>query len=123
MKAPLTGLISDYNVYYAPNANGVLGFSAINSSNPFSTGDKTTLAAWQAYTLQDCHSYNEDPGFTNPSVTSSVGSYLPTNTGISAYPFIQTWLNNYSVPVDYYGNSRGNKAIAPSATGAIEHHL
>lgn len=121
MKAPLTGLISDYNVYFAPNANGVLGFSAINSSNPFSTGDKTTLTAWQAYTLQDCHSYNEDPGFTNPSVTSSVGSYLPTNTGISAYPFIQTWLNNYSVPVDYYGNSRGNKAIAPSATGAIEY--
>lgn len=121
LRTPTTSLISDYNVYYAPSTNGMVGFYASSSSNPFSSSDKPTLADWQAFTLQDCHSYNEDPGFTDPSVTSSVSSYLPTNTGISGYPYIRTSLTNYSVGTDYYGAARGNQTLSPPATGAIEY--
>ncbi|MFZ4770629.1 MAG: beta strand repeat-containing protein, partial [Ferruginibacter sp.] len=103
--------IIDYNVYYS--ADSVFGFQSSNTS-PNASSDKRTLASWQAFTLQDCHSYNENPGYANPSVVSLVSSYLPSNTGLSGYPFV-------NLTKDYYGNTRGNTAVAPMATGAIEY--
>lgn len=103
--------IIDYNVYYS--VDSVFGFQSSNTT-PFVSSDKRTLANWQAFTLQDCHSYNENPGYANPSVVSLVSSYLPSNTGLSGYPFV-------NLTKDYYGNTRGNTAVAPMATGAIEY--
>ncbi len=52
--AGITNLTIDYNDYYAPNTNGVLGYSG---------ADRTTLALFQAATGQDANSLNTDPLF------------------------------------------------------------
>ena len=56
--AGTTGLTIDYNDYYAPGTNGVLGLLG---------GDRTTIAAWRTATGQDLNSTN-----INQNVTQDV---------------------------------------------------
>ncbi len=61
-----TNLTIDYNDYYAPNTNGVLGYAG---------ADLTTLALFQAATGQDVNSMNTDPLFANAGGTIALDYY------------------------------------------------
>lgn len=64
--AGYTNLTIDYNDYYAPNTNGVLGYAG---------ADRMTLALFQAATGQDANSLNTDPLFANAGGTLALDYY------------------------------------------------
>lgn len=78
--AGITNLTIDYNDYYAPNTNGVLGYIG---------ADRTTLALFQAATGQDANSLDTDPLFASAGGTMALDYYssavLPgvSGTGIT----------------------------------------
>jgi hypothetical protein len=93
-----TNLTINYNDYYTPGTGGILGYLS---------GNKTTLAAWQAVTLQDANSLNSDPLYNNAGGTLAA-DYITTQT------LPATTISGYSY--DYYGSLRA----ATPTMGAIE---
>ena len=67
--------IIDYNDYYAPGTNGVLG--------SFNAVDKTTLSDFKLATTQDCNSYNIDPLFASAG-GALAANYLPSDIFLKA---------------------------------------
>jgi hypothetical protein len=86
----------NYNDYFVSGPEGVLGYLG---------SQRTTLAAWQAATLQDANSRNLDPLF------ASATDLHPTNIALDNLGFYLT-----SVTTDYSGVSRTN----PPDIGAYE---
>lgn len=69
-----TAYLSDNNDFYvAPGANNHIGYSAVAPA-----GNKTTLADWQAATLQDANSVSLDPQYANVVV----GDLTPQLAGV-----------------------------------------
>jgi len=76
-----TGLVSNNNDFYAPNANGYVGYW---------TSDRQTLNDWRTATNQDANSVSQNPNFISPSTS-------PPNLHINAA--IATRLESGGIPI------------------------
>jgi hypothetical protein len=73
------GLISNNNDFYAPNANGYVGYW---------TADRLTLADWKLVSGQDANSVSQDPNYVNV-----------VTTDLHINPAIATRLESGGVPI------------------------
>ena len=94
----------DYNDYYAPGTNGLLGV--------YNAVDKTTLADWKLASVQDCNSYNESPSFASAGGTLS-GDYLPGDISLKA-------VDGTGVSTDF---TNAGRSSSKPAMGAFEYAI
>ncbi|MFZ4798235.1 MAG: beta strand repeat-containing protein, partial [Bacteroidia bacterium] len=102
-------------VHYAIRLEGVANLT-IDNNDYYVTGtllgrigllDKANLAAWKLGTLQDAHSLNTNPGFTNAGSTNALDYYTSASLPAISITVITT---------DYAGLTRG----ATPKMGALE---
>jgi hypothetical protein len=100
-----TGVVSNYNLLYAPNTNGVTGIviSGIWNQTPYST-----LSSWQSATGLELNSTNNNPQLVNP------GSSLPEQ-----YQTSVDW-NGTDLTVIVSTDFGGNVRTVPPTPGAWE---
>jgi hypothetical protein len=109
------GVVYNYNLYQAAGTGGVFG--------RFNNADVATLAAWCTATGQEVQSLSGDPGFVNPTGTSSTANLHidPSNANgwnVNGKGIAGSSSGSMSVDVD--GETRSTTLGLPADIGADE---
>jgi len=99
------GLNCNYNILYAPNIGGTIGF--------YNNVDYSNLVSWRAATGQDNNSQASDPMFINPTGSASSFDLHINNTPT---PVEQKGISIGSVTDDFDGETRS--LLTPTDIGA-----
>jgi len=71
-----SNFVSDYNDLFAPQTNGYVGL--------LTATDYSTIAAWRTASVQDAHSFNQDPFFIN-TATSPFDLHIQDGMGLTGF--------------------------------------